>query len=795
MTKVCFYVGYTPFFNGQNFKDQQVFGSETSVIYLAEEYAKDPENDVTVFVYNIRKNNMELTHHGVHYVDCQDIHKYENIDKMIVSRYMHFFLMYKVVAKETILWIHDSVPNYAYDSKQLPNIGIQFMYNLCKFKVIDKIVFVSEYQRQNTLKHYDLCDVPTQVIPNGIPDLDIDINKFKRISNRLLFNADPTRGLDFTLDCFAKIQEQIPDASLVLFRKQEFKEDVIGKIGKLKNITCFGKVSPEKMAEEFCKTDIWLYPTSVPETYCICALEAQKYGAVCACSNIGGMATTVGDCGLTFNKLELDYVVGNTVNLMKNNEMKEDYRKKGYNNAEGLKWNKVYGMWESNVSDTKYNNSRYLVVGSAPYVKDWLKKHKIWFLSNNFKVLPINNAWTLFESNEIYEWHRAEDYFSAGSIIPTKEELYNIRTFIHTVVNNYKHNYISYRNGTMFLNVIYHLLEKLKNTNNSEIVIIGSDMIYNKKGDTFYSNIPGNKAQNDPILKWNNKELQDELDNSKKLYSINKLKIFNASEHITRLPYQKYVNHKVIVSLTSIPPRLKNLEYTIKSILNQTISACKIVLNIPNEYNNFDEPIILPDFLMNNKKIVVNRCKDFGPATKILGLYKSSYWDNICNDDIIIIIDDDRNYNKHMIEVFTEEYNNNEHTNNVLTISGWDIETLTNNKYSYKNKLQPRGNEFSQEGYIDILGGCCGFAMKKYMFPCNKEIFNVNRTDEKYYVDDVWISGFITLNKLNIYLIPNYTKQDEERNINNTINMLYDESRTYKNIKCIEYFRNLQIWN
>ena len=54
MTKVCFYVGYTPFFNGQNFKDQQVFGSETSVIYLAEEYAKDPENDVTVFVYNIR---------------------------------------------------------------------------------------------------------------------------------------------------------------------------------------------------------------------------------------------------------------------------------------------------------------------------------------------------------------------------------------------------------------------------------------------------------------------------------------------------------------------------------------------------------------------------------------------------------------------------------------------------------------------------------------------------------------------------------------------------------------------
>ena len=125
--KIAFYVGYTPPFSGQNYKDHQVFGSETSVIYLAEEYAKDPNNEVTVFVYNIRENKMELTHSGVHYVDCQDIHSYENIDKMIVSRYMHFFLMYKVIAKETILWLHDSVPNYAYDGKQLPNIGIQFM--------------------------------------------------------------------------------------------------------------------------------------------------------------------------------------------------------------------------------------------------------------------------------------------------------------------------------------------------------------------------------------------------------------------------------------------------------------------------------------------------------------------------------------------------------------------------------------------------------------------------------------------------------------------------------------------
>ena len=58
------------------------------------------------------------------------------------------------------------------------------------------------------------------------------------------------------------------------------------------------------------------------------------------------IASGLSSNGLLFNKLELDYVVGNTLNLMKNNELKETYRKKGYINAEGLQWDKVYGMWE-----------------------------------------------------------------------------------------------------------------------------------------------------------------------------------------------------------------------------------------------------------------------------------------------------------------------------------------------------------------------------------------------------------------------------------------------------------------
>jgi hypothetical protein len=250
--------------------------------------------------------------------------------------------MYKVVARETILWIHDSVPNYAYNGLHLEDVGTHFVYNLCKFKVIDKIIFVSEYQRQNTLKHFDLCDVATEVIPNGIPDLGIDRSKYTRIKHRLMFNPDPSRGLSFALDCFQMIREHIPEAALVVFRKQEFNEEIINKIGKLKNVICFGKVSPEKMAEEYCKADIWFYPTNVHETFCICALEAQKYGALCACTNIGGMADTVDYRGIKFDSLDVNYVTDKMIKLMNNEELKAHLRDEGYEYANNMKWSNIF---------------------------------------------------------------------------------------------------------------------------------------------------------------------------------------------------------------------------------------------------------------------------------------------------------------------------------------------------------------------------------------------------------------------------------------------------------------------
>ena len=77
-------------------------------------------------------------------------------DTVIISRYLNYFLYVKHNSNNTILWIHDTVPNYIYNGKNLYNFGITFYYNI--EDKIDKIVCVSEWQKKNFLNIYKQID-------------------------------------------------------------------------------------------------------------------------------------------------------------------------------------------------------------------------------------------------------------------------------------------------------------------------------------------------------------------------------------------------------------------------------------------------------------------------------------------------------------------------------------------------------------------------------------------------------------------------------------------------------------
>jgi hypothetical protein len=243
----------------------------------------------------------------------------------------------------------------------------------------------------------------------------------------------------------------------------------------------------------------------------------------------------------------------------------------------------------------------------------------------------------------------------------------------------------------------------------------------------------------------------------------------------------------IIVSLTTIPTRFPCLHTTIDSILSQTIQPDVVVIHIPTNYNNYSyDHKTIPTF-SSDKVIINNNVKDYGPATKLLGLRDFDIYKEMNDDDIIIVVDDDRIYNENLIKNMLNYHKI--YPDKTLTVSGWDVETLS--QYKTENKKQPRGVEFKKCGYSDFLGGCCGFLLNKKMCPFRyDEIFDLNPTEDYYYVDDIWISGFLTLHNTEIYIVPNSIFGDEKRSDNDSISPLYDKTRSTKNMKCIEYFRN-----
>ena len=102
-----------------------------------------------------------------------------------------------------------------------------------------------------------------------------------------------------------------------------------------------------------------------------------------------------------------------------------------------------------------------------------------------------------------------------------------------------------------------------------------------------------------------------------------------------RVPYTKYV-----VSLTTIPSRIKKLKPVLDSYMNQTIKPEKIILNIPREYMRFPEQQIqIPDY---GPLVLINRThEDYGPATKLLGTLGLDL-----DPDTIILVSDDDNVKK-----------------------------------------------------------------------------------------------------------------------------------------------------
>ena len=177
----------------------------------------------------------------------------------------------------------------------------------------------------------------------------------------------------------------------------------------------------------------------------------------------------------------------------------------------------------------------------------------------------------------------------------------------------------------------------------------------------------------------------------------------------------------IYVSISTIPQRIKNLNKSVKSLLNQTKKPDKIFINIPFKYKRFTAIVKddqIPKF--DSNLIEITRCEDCGPATKLLGSLNK-----LEKNSLVILADDDHVYENYMIEKFFYFYSK-----------------APNNAYSfYVHSL----------GKFGIGQGADGFAINTNHLMGIKNFYDkvVKNYKELFLYDDLWISYFLYFFKKN----------------------------------------------
>lgn len=231
----------------------------------------------------------------------------------------------------------------------------------------------------------------------------------------------------------------------------------------------------------------------------------------------------------------------------------------------------------------------------------------------------------------------------------------------------------------------------------------------------------------------------------------NNLNVLDTSDYPT---YFKFNDNRVFACMTTIPERLETSWFTksvVRTLRMLRRSNIYLFLSIPYKKRIGDGVYKIPDFLLNlskrNRRLIIHRCNDYGPFTKLSGPLLS---DLVPKDACIVICDDDQLYTELLfVRLAISAYKNP-----LNVISPQPVKKLYTNK---KGKVLRKEGPYNSNTTSDEIMGFQGFAfIKKLMIP----ILDIDIPESCFRIDDHTISYHMMKENIYIkYLEPNRGKQ------------------------------------
>ena len=275
----------------------KISGSEYMAMNLAKEFTKFGYRTFIFGSFEDEENNIDYQgiYDGIQYIDYKSFPEFSSkyiIDYLIISRFVSNLVYYDNILN-VYLWVHDILPH-------MSNNAPVFQSHLVKFK---GFIVLSSWQKKYVIDHIGVPENMMILSRNAIySERFLNYNPDKKIPYRFIYISDAYRGLEHLIDMMPKIKEKYPETTLVIYtRIEHIEEKVMDAIKSMDYVSLNSRVSQDTIKDELLKSDVWLYPTNFPETYCISALEAMAAGCLVAGVKYAGLTDTVGNRGIMVN--------------------------------------------------------------------------------------------------------------------------------------------------------------------------------------------------------------------------------------------------------------------------------------------------------------------------------------------------------------------------------------------------------------------------------------------------------------------------------------------------------------
>lgn len=346
-----YYTGYSGDFNGKNYGEKNVYGSELAAIKLCEKL-KNKYNTIVLC-----ETTQNLLHNGVYYINYTYynslITRYE-IEYFLISRFTNVFIDLNLTVVKNLYFIfHDARQHNQYYNVFTPFYAYPLYYNI--HKKFKKQLLVSKWQKENLFKsfnRFNLNDIDKSkfvIIGNGI---DTSINKNNKFDEKdpfkFIYCSNPNRGLLPLCKILVKLHKKYPKITLDIYFN-EFNDPIIKKyINENDFIKFHGKISNKLLWNKLSKSTFWIYPNLYShETFCIACLEAMNNKNLVITRDFSALPELVNDKNLLIpaNLKENDlveYTYNKLSQLMNNRKQITILQNKLYEKSLNYDWTNVY---------------------------------------------------------------------------------------------------------------------------------------------------------------------------------------------------------------------------------------------------------------------------------------------------------------------------------------------------------------------------------------------------------------------------------------------------------------------